>query len=558
MGKSNGVEKKRYGIFSLLSLIVGTVIGAGIFFKNDSVYSATNSAIISMIGWGIVSVIVIFMVICFFEISSITKKSGKVGSISSWTTSLFGNRMGKIMSYFFSFVYFPLIIASLSTYASDQLMNNVLTPSLSESSPFINFVNESVWYNFAITCGISLGIVGIVNLLNLFSRSGSKGVQSTGTVLKLMPLGLLIISVVIYLISPEIMGDNVNIPVNGLDDPLINEGWNNNDTSGILRLVFLSLPPILFAFDGFLFASNLQQEAKSKNTFRTAFVLGILIIILIYMITSFAVFSAPTIDGEGNFVFSVTSVISNLFPSQASWLPLVISILITVSIITGLNGNSVTSMRNLSSTSEMNHILDRQGNYLKRSKQLIVPNSLRTMFLLTLFWFVALRGLDVIYIRNYELNPDVASLNALGATNFGADFATVLAYLAYGIVIFGGFMNRMTKKVVVEKTPLFIPASFFAVVSSVIIASYQLYIIFDISDQIKDGMQIIDFVPIIIFGLIFFVVLISYIINSSIIKSVNSRTMFIKLIYIEEYSKLSVAQKYLSDSGKKLERMLGK
>jgi APA family basic amino acid/polyamine antiporter len=43
-------ERKGYGLFSLLSLIVGVVIGSGIFVKNESVVNtagSTSAALIS-------------------------------------------------------------------------------------------------------------------------------------------------------------------------------------------------------------------------------------------------------------------------------------------------------------------------------------------------------------------------------------------------------------------------------------------------------------------------------------------------------------------------------
>lgn len=44
-----GSGEKKYGLFSLLALIVGVVIGSGIFVKNDAVYGATGSAVYSLI-----------------------------------------------------------------------------------------------------------------------------------------------------------------------------------------------------------------------------------------------------------------------------------------------------------------------------------------------------------------------------------------------------------------------------------------------------------------------------------------------------------------------------
>jgi hypothetical protein len=51
--KTNAItrtEGRQYGFLSIIALVIGSVIGAGIFFKNDSVNETTQSAILSIIG----------------------------------------------------------------------------------------------------------------------------------------------------------------------------------------------------------------------------------------------------------------------------------------------------------------------------------------------------------------------------------------------------------------------------------------------------------------------------------------------------------------------------
>ena len=42
-------ESKKFGFFSMLTMIVGGVIGTGIFFVNDALYEQTKSVGLSMI-----------------------------------------------------------------------------------------------------------------------------------------------------------------------------------------------------------------------------------------------------------------------------------------------------------------------------------------------------------------------------------------------------------------------------------------------------------------------------------------------------------------------------
>lgn len=53
--------------------------------------------------------------------------------------------------------------------------------------------------------------------------------------------------------------------------------------SKVFGALLLALPPIMFTFDGFLFASSLQNEAKSKKTYPTALITGLVVISIVYL-----------------------------------------------------------------------------------------------------------------------------------------------------------------------------------------------------------------------------------------------------------------------------------
>jgi hypothetical protein len=47
--QQNKIQGRKHGFISMLSMIVGVVIGSGIFFKNDSMFRQSGSAIVTMI-----------------------------------------------------------------------------------------------------------------------------------------------------------------------------------------------------------------------------------------------------------------------------------------------------------------------------------------------------------------------------------------------------------------------------------------------------------------------------------------------------------------------------
>jgi len=47
-----------------------------------------------------------------------------------------------------------------------------------------------------------------------------------------------------------------------------------------------ALPAAMFSFDGFTHAATMQNEAKTKNTFKNALIISVVFIVGIYLISS--------------------------------------------------------------------------------------------------------------------------------------------------------------------------------------------------------------------------------------------------------------------------------
>jgi len=76
-------SRQRYGLISMLAMIVGMVIGSGIYVKNAAIMNKHMSALAGIIGWLIVIVIVLAATVAFIEISSTTSNTGESGTLSN-------------------------------------------------------------------------------------------------------------------------------------------------------------------------------------------------------------------------------------------------------------------------------------------------------------------------------------------------------------------------------------------------------------------------------------------------------------------------------------------
>ena len=129
-------NKGKHGLLSLMSIIIGTVIGSGIYVKNASLMETSQSSILVMLGWVIGGLLVISILISFFEINSITKKNNTEGTLSNYAGFLFSPKVSRMIGMYFLVVYFPYIVASKAIYSSSNIYSNIdslqsLTPGLS-------------------------------------------------------------------------------------------------------------------------------------------------------------------------------------------------------------------------------------------------------------------------------------------------------------------------------------------------------------------------------------------------------------------------------------------
>jgi APA family basic amino acid/polyamine antiporter len=74
----NTLEKK-YGLFTAIAMVVGVVIGSGVFFKADDVLKMTNgNLILALLAWGIGAFSMIFGALVFAEFAQRIEKSNGI------------------------------------------------------------------------------------------------------------------------------------------------------------------------------------------------------------------------------------------------------------------------------------------------------------------------------------------------------------------------------------------------------------------------------------------------------------------------------------------------
>ena len=104
--------KKKYGLPTAIAMVVGIVIGSGVFFKAEAVLKATGGNMpIGIAAWGIVGLI---MIICSYSFATLATKYEKVNGVVDYAEMAVSSRYGYYVGWFMATIYNPTITSVLA------------------------------------------------------------------------------------------------------------------------------------------------------------------------------------------------------------------------------------------------------------------------------------------------------------------------------------------------------------------------------------------------------------------------------------------------------------
>lgn len=244
-------QKGHYGLPTAITMIIGIVIGSGIFFKADDVLLYTGGSIgLGVLVFCIGAISIIFGSLTLTELSVRTEKSG---GVIGYYEDFINKKVAVGFGWFQTFAYYPSLIAVVGWVAS------VYTCSLFEISATLE-----------IQILIALIIIFFIYAVNFLSVKMGGYFQNFSTVVKLIPLvGIAIAGFVLKGVQPEIPVDVEVIRVS----ENVGMGW------------LAALIPIAFANDGWIVATTISNEVKNpKRTMPLAFLIGPLTVLAVYLL----------------------------------------------------------------------------------------------------------------------------------------------------------------------------------------------------------------------------------------------------------------------------------
>ncbi len=345
-------KKEHYGLVTATTMIIGIVIGSGIFFKSDDVLKYTGGSIgLGVLVLCIGAFSIIFGSLTLTELSIRTKKNGGfVGYyeefISKSTACAFG--------WFQTFIYYPSLIAVVAW------VSGIYTCSL--------FGIEGSLEN---QIAIGTGFMILIYAINILSLKLGGYFQNLSTVIKLIPLlGIAVFGVFFGSSHPQIpQGTEL------ITNSRVGFGW------------LAALAPIAFSYDGWIIATSITNEVKKpEKNMPLALVIGPLAVLgvyLLYFVGITNLLGTEYIMSTGNDAVNKAGEI--LLGSNGSK---IILIFIIISILGVVNGITLGSLRMPQALASKNMIPGAGKIAEVNPKYQLSLRSCLISFLMTLLWMV--------------------------------------------------------------------------------------------------------------------------------------------------------------------------
>ena len=119
--------KKEISFFGALSTVMGTVIGAGVFFKAAAVVQQTQSTGLTLLVWLLAG----FLTICGgLTVAELATAIPETGGPIRYIERIYGKLPSFLLGWAQSIIYFPANVAALSIIFATQCLNLFHLPAI--------------------------------------------------------------------------------------------------------------------------------------------------------------------------------------------------------------------------------------------------------------------------------------------------------------------------------------------------------------------------------------------------------------------------------------------
>lgn len=302
---------RKYGLVTAICMVVGTVIGSGVFFKAQNVLNATGGNMpLGILSWVITGFI---MIICSAQFAVMATKYEKVSGVVDYAEATCGKKFGYYLAWFMVNIYYPGMTSVLSWVSARYF---------------------GVLFGWHLASAEVMALAGFILIasftINALSPKLAGKFQVSATFIKLIPIVLMaVVGTIVGLFNGTLTHNFTNVV-----------GEAVGGTGGGL---FAAIVATVFAYEGWIVATSINAELKDpKKNLPIALVIGAFIVVVAYVLYYIGV--AGGADNKVLMEDGSTTAFSNIFGTVGGAF---LNICIVISCLGTLNGLMVGVTRGM-------------------------------------------------------------------------------------------------------------------------------------------------------------------------------------------------------------------
>lgn len=300
-----GALKKEIGLMEAITMVVGVVIGSGIFFKASTVFANAGTPMLGVAAWVVGGVISMASALTVTEIATAIPKTG---GVFAYLKELYGDVWAFLFGWMQTLIYVPGVTAALSIVFVTQA--TFFIP--------LTDVQQKV---------LAIGLIAFIIGINIISTKLGSKVQLFATIGKLIPIVVII-------------GAGLVMGTAGATSAII--GGTVGKATGAAGFGAAILGT-LWAYDGWVGVGNMAGELKNPGKdLPKAIIFGLSLIIVIYLLINIAIINIMPLDQVIGSKKAASDAAVVLFGNGGAGL---IAAGILISIFGALNGYLMTGVR---------------------------------------------------------------------------------------------------------------------------------------------------------------------------------------------------------------------
>jgi APA family basic amino acid/polyamine antiporter len=244
--------KEKYGLLTAIAMVVGIVIGSGVFFKAEKILVKTGgNQPLGILAWLIGGAI---MVVCAYTFATMATRYSYVNGLVDYAEVTMGSKYAYMVGWFMTIIYYPTLTSVLA---------------------WVSACYTCVLFGFPIAGGEAMAIAAFYlcasYAVNALSPVMAGKFQVSTTIIKLIPLCLMGVVGLIVGLSSGMTVENFTTVV----EPVSSKG----------TALFTAVVATAFAYEGWIIATSINAELKdAKKNLPKALTIGSITVVLIYIL----------------------------------------------------------------------------------------------------------------------------------------------------------------------------------------------------------------------------------------------------------------------------------